>query len=77
MIDRQHMDEIMKLEKEKQEEEKRKATEEVEREYKNIVDVKDMEIIRLQRELEEAHARPAFSLGLGNILRKLMDYFTT
>jgi len=77
MIDRQHMDEIMKLEKEKQEEEKRKATEEVEREYKNIVDVKEMEIIRLQRELEEAHARPAFSLGLGNILRKLMDYFTT
>jgi len=77
MIDRQHMDEIMKLEKEKQEEEKRKATEEVEREYKNIVDVKEMEIIRLQRELEEAHARPTFSLGLGNILRKLMDYFTT
>ena len=67
----------MKLEKEKQEEEKRKATEEVEREYKNIVDVKDMEIIRLRRELEEAHGRPTFSLGLGNILRKLRDYFTT
>ncbi|CAO2149746.1 unnamed protein product [Urochloa humidicola] len=74
MADRQLMDEEMKRQKEKQEQESSKAIDELKREHQKEDAIKDKIIESLKRELQEKRARPTFSLT--NMLKTLMDFFT-
>lgn len=62
-IDRQHVEEEIKRQRDNQAQESRKATEELESEYKKMLAIKENEILRLRSQLEENNARPKFSLG--------------